>query len=302
VPGDSISPAVVRGFGAVFTDVDLADTTKIEYFDTGLNLVYTQAVPPSPTAADGGLSFAGVSFPDGPPIGKVVITAGNTAIDNGVTEDPTHDLVVMDDFLYTEPQPPGTDGDGIPDGSDNCPAAYNPDQLDTDGDGQGNVCDSDDDGDGISDADELGKGTDPLKADSDGDGRSDNADNCPVKANPNQADADGDGIGDVCDPTPLPPDVRAPVITKAKLKPAKFKRSRGTKLRLTLSEPAKLRLTFKRGKKVVKRSTKTGKLGLNKFTLKPKLKRGRSYKLAIIATDAAGNKSAVKTLSFKIKR
>ncbi|NOY88592.1 MAG: VCBS repeat-containing protein, partial [FCB group bacterium] len=35
-----------------------------------------------------------------------------------------------------------TDGDGIPDGGDNCPFVYNPDQLDSDGDGVGNVCDT----------------------------------------------------------------------------------------------------------------------------------------------------------------
>lgn len=35
--------------------------------------------------------------------------------------------------------------------------------------------------------------------DSDGDGISDDTDNCPGVANPDQADSDGDGIGDVCD-------------------------------------------------------------------------------------------------------
>ena len=40
------------------------------------------------------------------------------------------------------------DGDGVPNGCDNCPATANPSQLDTDGDGLGNACDPDDDGDG----------------------------------------------------------------------------------------------------------------------------------------------------------
>lgn len=39
-----------------------------------------------------------------------------------------------------------------------------------------------------------------ASVDSDGDGISNAADNCPAVANPNQADSDGNGIGDVCEP------------------------------------------------------------------------------------------------------
>ncbi len=42
-----------------------------------------------------------------------------------------------------------TDGDGIPDGSDNCPTIFNPGQGDLDGDLIGDLCDPDADGDGI---------------------------------------------------------------------------------------------------------------------------------------------------------
>jgi len=44
------------------------------------------------------------------------------------------------------------DGDGFMSFEDNCPQVYNPDQLDTDGSGQGNACDPDDDNDGAMDA------------------------------------------------------------------------------------------------------------------------------------------------------
>lgn len=40
------------------------------------------------------------------------------------------------------------DGDGVPDEVDNCQNGVNPDQLDTDGDGIGDLCDGDQDGDG----------------------------------------------------------------------------------------------------------------------------------------------------------
>jgi hypothetical protein len=38
-----------------------------------------------------------------------------------------------------------------------------------------------------------------ASTDADGDGITDDADNCPTVANPNQTDADGDGRGDACD-------------------------------------------------------------------------------------------------------
>lgn len=47
------------------------------------------------------------------------------------------------------------DRDGVIDESDNCVNDSNTDQLDTDKDGQGDVCDSDDDGDGVADSSDL---------------------------------------------------------------------------------------------------------------------------------------------------
>ena len=50
------------------------------------------------------------------------------------------------------------DSDLIGDNTDNCVTQRNTDQLDTDGDGLGNVCDLDDDDDGFTDEEELALG------------------------------------------------------------------------------------------------------------------------------------------------
>jgi len=59
-----------------------------------------------------------------------------------------------------------SNSDQVGDNADNCPNLSNPDQLNTDGDNQGNACDLDDDNDGFSDEEELAAGTDPLSASS----------------------------------------------------------------------------------------------------------------------------------------
>ena len=66
------------------------------------------------------------------------------------------------------------DNDTINDGSDNCPLISNLDQLNTDGDSEGDACDADDDNDGLSDNEEIAiYGTNPLIADTDEDGVND---------------------------------------------------------------------------------------------------------------------------------
>lgn len=60
--------------------------------------------------------------------------------------------------------------------------------------------DEDSDGDGLTNAEELALGTDPLDPDGDSDGVVDGIDNCPLTANADQADSvHPDGVGDACD-------------------------------------------------------------------------------------------------------
>jgi hypothetical protein len=114
VPGtNGRDPATVTGFGAVFTDVDQPDgsgpgkkkgnhgaSTLMEYFDAYGKLLFSSFVPASP--GDGNLSFFGIVFEDAR-IARVRITTGNVA--PGPDDDEKNDIVMMDDFIYGEPQP-----------------------------------------------------------------------------------------------------------------------------------------------------------------------------------------------------
>jgi len=50
------------------------------------------------------------------------------------------------------PPPPDADGDGVPDATDNCTLVVNASQLDTNGDGYGNLCDADLNNNGVVDS------------------------------------------------------------------------------------------------------------------------------------------------------
>lgn len=127
---------------------------------------------------------------------------------------PGNDSVVVD-----------SDGDGVADSNDNCFTQANANQINTDGDTEGDVCDGDDDADTILDGEDncvLTANTDQADSDSDGigdacdsddnqepepgvdtdaddDGVADSGDNCVNDANSNQLDSDGDSIGNACD-------------------------------------------------------------------------------------------------------
>jgi hypothetical protein len=95
--GSTPHSATVKGFGSVFTDVNVGSSTKIEYFDVAGNLLLSRNVLPQPPQR-AGFSFLGVVF-DTPSVFMVRITSGNR-----ILKTPNLDVVVMDDFIFGEPQ------------------------------------------------------------------------------------------------------------------------------------------------------------------------------------------------------
>ena len=104
IPGtNGVTPATVGSFGAVFTDVDLANTTSIQYFNpAGASLGTFFA--PTGTVANGSLSFLGVAFDQNEQIGRVRITTGNAALSSTANDGAGIDVVVMDDWIFGEPR------------------------------------------------------------------------------------------------------------------------------------------------------------------------------------------------------
>ena len=107
VPGSNgLTPATVGGFGAVFSDVDLANITRIEFFNAANLQIFSVNVSPGTTTSQS-LSFMGAIGNAGEKIFRVRITTGNAPLGpapNGTDSNgnPT-DVVTMDDFLYSEP-------------------------------------------------------------------------------------------------------------------------------------------------------------------------------------------------------
>lgn len=97
VPG-SPTGATTDGFGSVFTDVNRDDSTKIEYLGVNGEVLFSRNVLPGPTNR-ATLSFLGVGFDVGERVFMVRITSGNR-----ILQTPAMDVVVMDDFIYGEPQ------------------------------------------------------------------------------------------------------------------------------------------------------------------------------------------------------
>jgi len=101
VPG-AVTEAHVKGFGAVFSDVDLNNSTSFEFFN-GTKSLGKYFVPPHDASTS--FSFLGLYFENGETITRVQVShqgyLSSGAAD--VSNNGTADLIVLDDFLYSEP-------------------------------------------------------------------------------------------------------------------------------------------------------------------------------------------------------
>jgi hypothetical protein len=194
-------------------------------------------------------------------------------------------------------------------------------------------------GEGYVIADEFNDRVRYVGPDPDSDGAPDPRDNCQLVANAAQTDSDADGLGDVCDPSPLPP--AAPTttvpggVTPSLQTSGVPDRSRpkvsagdvtGGVVETTLSENSTLKVVIRklvRGRRKGKgnrcrRSARRGRrctvavvrrrleedapAGEHRLDLElDGLKPGR-YRAAIVAIDAAGNRSKRVLVPFRIRR
>jgi hypothetical protein len=97
------TPATVNGFGIVFSDVDTLGSTRMEFY-SGAELLGSFNVPVRCDSV--GHSFLGVVFNEGERVTRVRVIAGNAAVAAGVNDVSSggaSDVVITDDFLYSEP-------------------------------------------------------------------------------------------------------------------------------------------------------------------------------------------------------
>ena len=93
---------------------------------------------------------------DGDILTKLLISVDPSSTDPDYL---TADLITVD--LINQDNDVDYDNDGLHEVYDNCPLEFNPDQIDLDGDGIGDICDADIDGDGVTNIQESIDMTDP---------------------------------------------------------------------------------------------------------------------------------------------
>ena len=97
-PANNDNPALSRGLGVVFNDVEEAGLTTMSFFSASGGLLYEESVD---TSSNAGFSFLGTFF-DEPVVARVRIQIGGIFDGENFSG---ADSVVMDDFIFGEPIP-----------------------------------------------------------------------------------------------------------------------------------------------------------------------------------------------------
>lgn len=101
VPGQT-EQASVKGFGAVFSDVDLPNSTSLEFFNESRSLGKFFAPPHDGSSS---FSFLGVYFKNAERITRIRVNHDGILAGGGkdISNNGAKDLIVLDDLLYSEP-------------------------------------------------------------------------------------------------------------------------------------------------------------------------------------------------------
>lgn len=103
IPGSN-TDASVQGFGVIFSDVNNESSTFMEFYD-GERLLGSFKVPNNGNNVPGAFSFLGVYFPNAR-VTRVRINSGSAPLSptqNDISDGGGEDLVILDDFIYSEP-------------------------------------------------------------------------------------------------------------------------------------------------------------------------------------------------------
>lgn len=93
------TPALSRGLGIVFTDVEAINSTSLTFFDVNGTELLSRTVETAPNA---GLSFVGATFTTAE-VARVRVIAGSAAFDGSDFFPLSGDAVAIDDVIFGEP-------------------------------------------------------------------------------------------------------------------------------------------------------------------------------------------------------
>jgi hypothetical protein len=132
----------------IYGSVDIDNDGLPDFYEYRNNLTVGENDRAKDFDGDGATNYEEYLAGTDPTDTVIVLDSGGTPL---VDSDQDGVLDDEDAFPFDRQESADSDGDLVGDNADNCPLVANSDQLDTDGDTSGDLCDADDDGDGVED-------------------------------------------------------------------------------------------------------------------------------------------------------